>query len=137
MKRLLLLALALAIAGCDASDDSTAPSYEALFEIEIATGDGPETFRVAVATPEQAALAESARVFGRVGVLHGTLVHGDGGFNADYSWHLAPESITFPDLAIEVCDGRPLSDVEANLDYWFDALGIYCPWGARVIRRID
>ena len=131
----LVLCALLAFAACDASDPALRPL--AVYEAEVATFDGPERFRVAVATDEQAALADAALATGRVGVVHGTLAPGDGDVNADYSWHLVPETITFPDLAIEVCDGRPRSDVEADLDYWLGTVGIYCPWGARLTRRVD
>ncbi len=133
MNRLSLVALcALALAACDSVD-----SPLAVYQVEIATGDGPEQFRLGLATEAQVAQAEAALTAGRVGVVHGTVVRGDGGVNDGYSWHLDPASVTFPDLAIEVCDGRPRSDVEADLDYWAETVGVYCPWGARLVARVD
>ena len=132
MNRFSLAALcALAFAACDTS----APAL-AVYEVEIDTLDGPERFRLGLATDAQVDQADAALATGRVGVVHGTVVRGDGGVNEGYSWHLDPASVTFPDLAIEVCDGRPRSDVEADLDYWTDTIGVYCPWGARLVRRI-
>ena len=131
MTRFLCVA-ALCLAGCDTS---APPS--ALYQVEVATGDGPERFRLALATDAQVAAADTALAAGRVGVVHGTLARGDGGFNDGYAWHLVPESVTFPDLAIEVCDGRPRSDVEADVDYWVDTVGAYCPWGARLVARVE
>jgi hypothetical protein len=71
------------------------------------------------------------------GIVSGNLVEGDGGFNRDdaakrkWSWHLDPKSVTFPQLVMEVCDGRP-SDVEGNKDHWIKDIKRYCPWGAKI-----
>ena len=132
MTRRLLLALLLALAACDTEGSSLA-----VYDVEVDTLDGPETFHVAVASDSQIADADAALAAGRVGVIHGTLAAGDGGVNDGYSWHLVPETVSFPDVAIEACDGRPRSDVEGDLDYWIDTVGIYCPWGARLTRRVD
>lgn len=73
---------------------------------------------------------------GREGVVLGRLAAGDGGFNAPRSWHMVPGTVETPDAAIEVCDGIP-SMAEADLDYWLDTVGRFCPWGARVVERLD
>ena len=41
-----------------------------------------------------------------------------------------------PDFAVEVCDGRP-SMVEADVSYWLDTVGRFCPWGATVVERLS
>ncbi len=125
-----VLLFALFLSACDSAEDP-APTY-ADFEIEV----NNEFFRIRLDDPDQIAAAEAAMEAERVGVLFGELERGDGGFNAPYSWHLIPETVSFPDTAIEVCSGRPQSDVEADLDYWIDTLGSYCPWGAEVVRRL-
>lgn len=131
-RRCLLPGLCLLIVwGC--GDDPVAPSPYAVFEVEVA---GQETFHVALQEPEQIAAAEQRLDDGTEGIVHGELARGDGDFNAPYSWHLKPKSVTFPDQTIEACSGRPMSDVEADPDYWIDTLGIYCPWGARLVRRL-
>jgi hypothetical protein len=33
-----------------------------------------------------------------------------------------------------LCDGRP-SFIEDDLAYWFDSVGRFCPWGAKVVRQ--
>ncbi|MGH7539534.1 MAG: hypothetical protein ACRELC_00890, partial [Gemmatimonadota bacterium] len=58
----------------------------------------------------------------------------NGGFNTRWSWHLDPATVHAPDAAIGLCDGRP-SLVEADLDYWIETVGQFCPWGARVVAR--
>ena len=49
--------------------------------------------------------------------------------NSGWSWHL--EDVTFAEVAIELCDGRP-SDVErAGIQF---GGGRFCPWNATVVR---
>ena len=116
-------------AGCD-GDAPVAPARR-IYVVEV-TG---ERFRIALERPEQIARAETLLATGREGIVHGMLAHGDGGANHPYRWHLVPGTVTFPDVAMEVCSGRPRSDVEADPTYWVDQLGVYCPWGARIVRR--
>jgi hypothetical protein len=69
-------------------------------------------------------------------VITGDLATGDGGFNSPWSWHIEPGTVEVADLAIELCDGRP-SMVEADVDYWINTVGRFCPWSARVISRLN
>lgn len=92
--------------------------------------------RFAVIATDSAAIEalEARRQSGVAGVISGELRAGDGNFNDGWRWHLAPETVHAPDLAAEVCDGRP-SFVEDDLRYWLDAVGRFCPWGAKVVGR--
>lgn len=110
--------------------DPTVPDDGAIFVLEVSG----EEFRALVHDPEVVAALDARRASGLEGVVSGTLVEGDGGFNAPWSWHWSPETVHVPDLAIELCDGRP-SMVEADLTYWLDAVGQFCPWGATVEER--
>ncbi|MCX7607352.1 MAG: hypothetical protein N2170_08845 [Bacteroidia bacterium] len=69
----------------------------------------------------------------------GPLRRGDGGFNRcagrQWGWHVLPDSVSFAEMAIELCDGLP-SHVEGDISYWVDTVGRYCPWGARIVREI-
>ena len=127
----LLLGVILVFAACDSK--SAEKSYAAVYEVEVAD---QERFFVALATESQIEMAEKWMAEGRVGVLHGTVARGNGGFNDPYDWHLDPATVSFPDMAMEVCDGRPESDVQADVDYWVERIGYYCPWGARLVRRV-
>lgn len=126
------LVVVLFFAACDTGSDST--DYLAVYEVRV-TED--ESFLLAVATPEQMQLAEQRMAEGPVGAIHGEVVRGDGGFNQPYGWHLVPSSVTFPDMTMELCDGRPNSDVQSNIDYWVDTVKYYCPWGAEIVRRVE
>lgn len=66
----------------------------------------------------------------------GELEYGDGGFNKPWSWHLNSESVRMVEVAVEVCDGLP-SHVEADLKYWVEVVGRYCPWGGRIVASAD
>ncbi len=115
--------------GCDNSGSNKPEDF-----IYIVEAGGGETFKIKINDPVVAAKADSLLNAGVKNIVHGYLDAGDGGFNAPYSWHMDPDSVSFPDLAIELCDGRP-SFVEEDLDYWLNTVGIFCPWGAEIVGR--
>lgn len=60
-------------------------------------------------------------------------------YNIHFSFHLDPETITFFNQAIEVCDAS-FHYTEENLEEACGAFlpGCYfCPWASRVVREID
>ncbi len=67
--------------------------------------------------------------------INGAIERGDGGHNLDWKWHFLPGQWALADLSIEVCDGTPDS-LDADLGYWVDNIGRFCPWGARVLERL-
>lgn len=94
------------------------------------TADG-ETFRAVVSDAASleriiAALAGD----GYAGIPNGVLAHGDGGVNPPHAWHLL--DVTIADVTIELCDGT-VSMVDADIDYWVDVVGRFCPWSAIVV----
>jgi hypothetical protein len=123
--RHLCLALLLASCGGDVASVRPTPAQEFVIEVE------GEHFRLRTSNPATASALDARRRAGTLGVVAGRIVRGDGGFNAPWSWHLDPLSIDVPQVSIELCDGRP-SMVQADLDYWVDTVGMYCPWAARV-----
>ena len=56
--------------------------------------------------------------------------------DAQWSFHPDPESVSFADFTIELCDGLP-SHIEADKSYWVGTVGSYCPWSAQVIAVDD
>ena len=60
-------------------------------------------------------------------------------YNPDWDYHLDPNTITFFNMAIEVCDAN-MQYVEDHLD---EACGAFlpgcfwCPWDSRVVREIS
>ena len=125
-----LAVLVLAAAGCDESP--TEVEGIATYAIEVSG----ERFLVRVAVDAQVEAFDARLAAGGHTVINGPLVAGDGGFNQPWSWHLDPDEVHVADLSIELCDGRP-SLIEADLPYWFDSVKQFCPWGARIVERVD
>ncbi len=128
----LLLAGLGATIQCGAPD---APSRaEAIFQVRAcrASRRAPEgeVFRILLRDSDLIAQARALVGAGNRRIVSGTLASGNGGFNAPWSWHLNPDTVRFPEIAIEVCDGCP-SDVEASGGTW-DA-GSFCPWTSEII----
>lgn len=127
--RMASLAALLLVGGCGAEAPIVAPAWPT-FVVSVVG----EEFRVRVASDAMATTLRAHMASGREGVLYGALRAGNGGFNTSHAWHLDPGTIATPDLAIEVCDGRP-SDIDGDLSYWMTRVKAYCPWGARVVRE--
>lgn len=73
---------------------------------------------------------EQAENLLQTGVGHwalGTPRRGDGGFNAPWSWHIDPATVTFAEVTIEACQSAA-SAIGDDLDYWID-FGQVCIWG--------
>jgi hypothetical protein len=120
----------VALTGCS---ESTGPSTNATATFLVETAS--ETFVVRVATSAQAQALRARMASGQRGVISGELRAGDGGFNMPRTWHLDPASVDTPDIAIELCDGRP-SYVDADRSYWLNAVKRFCPWGAKVVSEV-
>ena len=127
----LVAAAVLSVAGCaeDTVRDIGDTTLEATFRVE------DETFKVRVTNPET--IEDLVDVWQRVStatIPNGVLRSGsgEGNHNEPWSWHLDPEDIEMAEVTIEVCSGRP-SDVEADLDYWLNDVGRFCPWSAELI----
>jgi hypothetical protein len=121
----LIAGVALSIVVAVACDETpTAPSSGAVVTFAVAG----ETFRVALTTGDQVAAARAAQSGGREKIPTGRIVAG-AQVNTGWTWHL--EDVTFAEVTIELCDGRP-SDVERAGVQFGD--GRFCPWSATVVR---
>jgi len=58
----------------------------------------------------------------------------NGTYNCGWSWRMIPDTISFAEVTVEVCDGRP-SYVEAHCSTFGG--GSYCPWSAEFIALRD
>jgi hypothetical protein len=120
------LAASVLLTACD-SDGPTSPSDDAIVTFQV----GAEQFRVELSTKEQVDAARRAQQGGPARIPTGRIVTGAGA-NTGWSWHL--EDVTFTEVAIELCDGRP-SDVERQ-GVQFGG-GRFCPWSATVVSIAD
>lgn len=132
MRRLAFAVVAGTLLAGGCRDGTTVPADGAVFQVRVQA----DTFSVRAETDGAIAGLEARLRSGQEGVVLGTLAAGDGGFNDPWNWHLVPGSIEVPDVAVEVCDGTPRM-VENDLEYWLETVGTYCPWSARVIRRLE
>ena len=116
---------------CDGTD-----VVPALVTVQTA---GPESFVVRVL--EQALLDEMIDICEGTSpqrIVIGDLLTGNGGYNHDvlngtiWSWHLVEDTLGLAEVTIELCDGRP-SFVEAELAYWMQTVGSYCPWSSQIV----
>ena len=106
------------------SDSPTGPSTGAVVTFQVVD----ETFKVRLTTTQQIDAARRAQAGGPAKIPNGQIVAGMD-VNTGWSWHL--EDVTFAEVAIEVCDGRP-SDVQRDGSSFGG--GRYCPWSAVVVR---
>jgi hypothetical protein len=120
-----------AMSGCaeDTIRDVGDSTLQATFRVE------DEMFTVRVTNPET--IEQLVDVWQRVSaatIPNGVIREGpgEGNHNEPWSWHLDPEEIEMAEATIEVCSGKP-SDVEADLDYWINDVGRFCPWSAELI----
>lgn len=69
----------------------------------------------------------------------GTIVMEQAPYNTSWSYHLAPETIDFFDVAIEVCDSN-MRYVEEHLDEVGGAFlpnEVWCPWSSQLTQEIS
>jgi hypothetical protein len=105
----------------------------------ISDGRPQNDFVIALSNP---ALIDQARkiIAGKIKGVHvkGILVKQAAWYNSKWAFHLEPDSITFPEISIEVCDAET-SYVEENLK---EACGsflpdcVWCPWSQRVVQEL-
>jgi hypothetical protein len=113
------------------------------FTTNCGHGNWQDTAFIA-ATADQAVidtvLANLARPLSERKFINGPIDHGDGGHNhnADhwFLWHFIPGQWDLVELAIEVCDGCPYTDVDADTAYWIGTIGQFCPWSGVPVREV-
>ena len=130
MRRIVVvLAAALLAVACS---EAAAPADEATYVVEVSG----EQFKIRVQGADRIADIEARRASGQEGVIIGSLVRGNGGFNSPWGWHLEPGTVEAVDMAIELCDGRP-SMVQDDVTYWVDTVKAFCPWGAKIVAKVN
>ena len=124
MRRLLLSIAALSaltFGGCSDGTDPDRPIF-------VFRDPGSNSMvRLEITNPVGLDQAEDLLRSGEARWALGTPRRGNGGFNAPYSWHLDPASITFAEVTIEACQAAA-SAIADDLDYWI-GFGQVCIWG--------
>ena len=120
------LAVATMLAACACAAPSPvipAPGDTAVVKFKVSD----ESFRVRLTTMAQIEAAKAAQAGGTARIPNGRIVAGTD-VNTGWSWHLV--DVTFAEVTIEVCDGRP-SDVEqGGVNF---GGGRFCPWTAEIV----
>jgi hypothetical protein len=107
--------------GCGATPAS--PTRTAVVTFQVAD----EIFRARLVGDDQISAAVRAQAGSGGRIPNGRIVAGTE-VNSGWSWHLV--DVSFAEVTIELCDGRP-SDVEkAGVNF---GGGRFCPWTARVL----
>ena len=76
-----------------------------------------DVVRLEITNTEGLRQAEDLLRSGAVQWAIGTPRRGDGGFNAPWTWHIDPASVTFAEVTIEACQ-TAASAIGDDLDYW-------------------
>lgn len=113
----------------------------AYFAFEQATPQG-DLRRFVFRLDELAKIAEARRILAGAEPLkvhvQGTVVPQAQSYNPDWSFHLAPDSIGFFELQIEVCDANAIY-VQEHLDEVggsFLPNSFWCPWSSRLVEEL-
>ena len=125
--------------GCSDEDGPAGGNGAVMFRFGIRQDDvGTEDFIAMTSDPEviersraQLKLALEERTLH----IHGPIARGDGGHNLSWGWHFVPGEWKLVEISMELCDGNP-SAVEADIDTWVDAIGVFCPWNSYVKEEI-
>ncbi|MHB1326797.1 MAG: BP74-related protein [Gemmatimonadales bacterium] len=145
MRFVLGLALVSGALACSSQPIAPAPPAGSAI-IRFAFSASGDTMDVLVYDSATIALAEH-RVATGVGprMPAGPIVRGSG-VDAGFPFHYLPGEVRLVDLAMEICDGRPMLTPEAVDDFIEGVTGNrnadqaqWCPWGARptAVERID
>jgi hypothetical protein len=85
-------------------------------------------------------LANLARPMEMRKFINGPIAPGHGGHNHNaghlFLWHFIPDQWDLVEMAIELCDGCPYSDVDADTLYWIQVVGQFCPWSSKPVREV-
>ncbi len=86
-------------------------------------------------------LANLSRPVNQRKFIAGPIDYGNGGYNRNgghwFKWHFIPDQWTLTEMAIELCDGCPYSDLDADTAYWVGVVGSFCPWTGFPMREVS
>lgn len=131
-----IVALA-ALAGCQTKNEGN-DTRAAYFKVTGPTEN--DTFVIALTDPATIAEARAIASGQEQSKVHvaGLVVNGTVPYNSPWHFYLHPASISFFEMAIEVCDAAT-TNVEAHLDEvggTFLPGRHWCPWSSRVVEEV-
>lgn len=116
------------------------------FEFSVDCGHGKwqdTSFIAAASDPEviDTVLANLSRPKDQRKFISGAIDYGNNGVNHNAShwflWHFIPNKWTLTDMSIEIYDGCPNSDLDADTAYWIGKLGHFAPWSGIPAREVS
>ena len=136
---LILLLFSLTLLGCAGSGPSLTPTLTPSLSggILVTFDVNGEMYRIFIKNEETIEQVFAVqRGESQATIPSGKLSKGSVWYNGPWSWHIDSEDIHMADVTMELCDGIP-SHVEADLDYWVNAVGRFCPWNATIVQIED
>ena len=115
---------AIALSGLSCSD-STDPGTSARFTFRDPLTQ--DIVRLEISDPQGVDQAEELLGSGVAMWAIGTPRRDNGGFNAPWTWHIDPATVSFAEVTIEACQVAA-SMIADDLDYWIN-FGQACIWG--------
>jgi hypothetical protein len=98
---------------------------------EIVVEVNGEAFRLWSESPSFIEHAAKLKASGKAGTAMFRVVLAGTDCDPQWSWHVDAKEMAWPDVTMELCDGRP-SDIERDVPRWIEDVKSYCPWSARV-----
>ncbi|WP_436278625.1 BP74-related protein [Micromonospora marina] len=135
MRNTVLSALTVALGVGALAAPAAAQSAEAtagvsyIATIRTGTPGSYETFRVELADRDDIDAAFAVLRGESNQHPNGKIVRTASPVNRGYGWHLDPKDVSFVDMSMEICDGKP-SYVAEN--WW--TVDRFCPWDGTVVR---
>jgi len=136
---LILLLLSLNLLGCAKSGPSPTPTPTPSLSggIVVTFDVNGETYKIFIKNEETIEQVFAVqRGESQATIPSGKLIKGSVWYNEPWSWHIDSEDIHMAEVTMELCDGIP-SHVEADLNYWVDTVGRFCPWNATIVKIED
>ena len=54
----------------------------------------------------------------------------------NFLWHFKLNDWRLAEMSMEVCDGRPYSDIDQDTAYWLNTVRFFCPWSSVVAEEL-
>jgi hypothetical protein len=103
---------------------------EAYFEFDCPPH--PETFVIKITDPVKIQRARDILGGKARGIISGVIIRQPVYYNPPWHFYFDPKSISFPEIATEVCDSS-IGGIESNPD---SAYPTWCPWSTQLLREI-
>ena len=130
IRQFLILMLLLGTIAFATSPTCAQGTTEAYFEFRVSPH--PEKFIFKLTNPTRIQEARDILTTGSQKIVVGTIIKQPVYYNPPWSFHFDPITISFVDIAIELCDSS-IQGIEGNLDAAYPS---WCPWSTQLLREV-